>query len=73
MPTYKNEDVEIKYINNMCKIPFLGLEKHFIELKDRELKDRKFKEFGMVDYIPGRIGKIVGGFKNIKLQVFLKN
>ena len=43
MPTYKNEDVEIKYINNMCKIPFLGLEKHFIELKDRELKDREVK------------------------------
>ena len=45
---YKNENIETKYLNNMRKNPFLKvknsifqLEKHLIELKDRELKDRE--------------------------------
>ena len=47
---YKNENIEGKYLNNMQKNQFLKvknslleLEKDFIELKDRELKDREVK------------------------------
>ena len=45
-----NETIERKYLNNMRKNQFLKvknglleLEKIFIELKDRELKDREAK------------------------------
>ena len=45
-----NETIERKYLNNMRKNQFLKvknglleLEKIFIELKDRELKDRETK------------------------------
>ena len=45
-----NETIERKYLNNMRKNQFLKvknglleLEKNFIELKDRELKDREAK------------------------------
>ena len=47
---YKNENIETKYLNNMQKNRFLKvknsileLEKYFITLKDRELKDIKVK------------------------------
>ena len=47
-PSYKNENIERKYLNNMQKNQFLKvsnslleLEKDFIELKDTELKDRE--------------------------------
>ena len=47
---YKNENIERKYLNNMGKNQFLKvknslleLEKYFIELKDRELKDIEVK------------------------------
>ena len=47
---YKNENIETKYFNNMRKNQFLKgkngilrLEKYFIELKDRELRDREVK------------------------------
>ena len=47
---YKNENIERKYLNSMQKDQFLKvnnslleLEKYFIELKDRELKDREVK------------------------------
>ena len=46
-PNYKNENIETKYLNNMRKNQFLKLKssllelkKDFIELKDREWKDR---------------------------------
>ena len=46
----KTENIEIKYLNNirkkqllMVRNSFLELEKDFIELKDRELKDRRSK------------------------------
>ena len=49
-PSYKNENIERKYLNNMQKKQFLKLKngllelgKDFIELKDRELKDREVK------------------------------
>ena len=45
---YKNIYIETKYLNNMRKNQFLKaknnlleLDKYFIELKDRESKDRK--------------------------------
>ena len=45
-----NENIERKYLNNMRKNQFLKvknglleLEKNFIELKDKELKDREAK------------------------------
>ena len=45
---YKNENIERKYLKNMRKNQFLKvknshleLEKDFIELKDRQLKDRE--------------------------------
>ena len=45
-----NENIERKYLNNMRKNQFLKvknglleLEKDFIELKDKELKDREAK------------------------------
>ena len=44
---YKNKNIEKKYLNNLrknqflkVKISLLKLEKDFIELKVRELKDR---------------------------------
>ena len=46
---YKNENTEIKYLNNVCENRFLKLKnnlldlKDFIELKDRESKDREVK------------------------------
>ena len=47
---YKNENIERKYFKNMRKNQFLKvknshleLEKDFIELKDRQLKDREVK------------------------------
>ena len=47
---YKNENIETRYLNNMRKSQFwkvknsrLELEKDFIELKDRELKQRELK------------------------------
>ena len=50
MQITKNENIEIKYIKNMQKSQFLKvknsvleLEKDFIELKDRELRDRELK------------------------------
>ena len=50
MQIIKNENIEIKYIKNMQKSQFLKvknsvleLEKDFIELKDRELRDRELK------------------------------
>ena len=49
-PSYKNENFERKYLNNMRKNQFwkvnnsfLELDKDFIELKDKELKDREVK------------------------------
>ena len=49
-PNYKNKDIERKYLNNTWKNQFLKiknspleLEKQFIELKDRELKERGVK------------------------------
>ena len=49
-PSYKSENVEEKYLNNMWKNQFLKvknsileLEKDFTELKDRVLKDREVK------------------------------
>ena len=45
---YKQKNIDIKYLNNIWKNQFLKLknnlldsEKDFIELKDRELKDRE--------------------------------
>ena len=47
---YKNENIEKKYLNNPQKSKFLKvnnslleLEKDFIELKEREVKDREIK------------------------------
>ena len=47
---YKSENTERKYLKNMRKNQFLKvknslleLEKYFIELKDRELKDKEVK------------------------------
>ena len=49
-PNYKNENTERKYLNEMRKNPFskvknslLEYGKDFIDLKDKELKDRKVK------------------------------
>ena len=49
-PNYKNKNIEKKYLNNMQKSQFLKvknnlveLEKRFIGLIDRELKDREVK------------------------------
>ena len=49
-PSYKNENIERKYLNKMPEKQFLKvnnslleLEKGFIELKDRESKDREVK------------------------------
>ena len=45
---YKEKNIDMKYLNNIWKNQFLKLknnlldsEKDFIELKDRELKDRE--------------------------------
>ena len=47
-PNYNNENVKIKYFNNMRKNQFLifknsvlELRKYFIVLKDKELNDRE--------------------------------
>ena len=47
-PSYKNKNIERKYLNNMEKNQFLKiknslleLEKYFTEMKDKELKDRE--------------------------------
>ena len=47
-PNYNNENVKIKYLNNMRKNQFLifknsvlKLGKYFIVLKDKELNDRE--------------------------------
>ena len=49
-PNYKNEKIEIKYLNDMrrnqclkVKDSLLELKRYFIESKDRELKDRDLK------------------------------
>ena len=49
-PSYKDENIERKYLTNMQKNQFLmvktsplELEKDFIESKERELKDREVK------------------------------
>ena len=49
-PSYKNENIERNYLNKMPEKQFLKvnnslleLEKGFIELKDRESKDREVK------------------------------
>ena len=49
-PSFKNENIERKSLNNMSKNQFLKvknsileLEKDFIELKNRELEDREVK------------------------------
>ena len=49
-PNYKNEKIERKYLNDMrrnqclkVKDSLLELKRHFIESKDRELKDRDLK------------------------------
>ena len=49
-PNFKNENIEIKYLNNMRKNQFLkvknsllGLEKDSIELKKRQLKYRELE------------------------------
>ena len=49
-PSFKNENIERKSLNNMAKNQFLKvknsileLEKDFIELKNRELEDREVK------------------------------
>ena len=49
-PDYKNENIEMKYLNEIRENQFLKvknslleLEKGFIELKDKELKDREVK------------------------------
>ena len=50
MQIIKNENIEIKYIKNMQKSQFLKvkisdleLEKDFVELKDKEIRDRELK------------------------------
>ena len=50
-PNNKNENTEIKYLNNIQKNQFLKvknslleLEKDFIEFKDSELKDGEVKK-----------------------------
>ena len=46
---YKKKNIEVGHLNNMQKILFLELEKDFIQLKERELKNRKIKiKLGMV-------------------------
>ena len=49
-PDYKNENIELKYLTEIRENQFLKvknslleLEKGFIELKDKELKDREVK------------------------------
>ena len=49
-PSYKNKNIESKYLNNVrnnqflkVKNSLLELEKYNIELKDRELKDREVR------------------------------
>ena len=49
-PSYKNQNIETKYLKNMQKNQFLKvnnslveLDKDFIELKDRKSKDREVK------------------------------
>ena len=49
-PSYKNKNIERKYLNDMRKNQFfmvanslLELEKDFIKLKNRKLKDGKLK------------------------------
>ena len=49
-PNYKNENTERKYLNEMRKNPFSKVKnslseykKDFIDLKGKELKDRKVK------------------------------
>ena len=49
-PSYKNENIKRKYLNNMWKNRFLKvknslleLENDFVELEDREVKDREVK------------------------------
>ena len=46
---YKKKSIEVRHLNNMQKILFLELEKDFIQLKERELKNRQIKiKLGMV-------------------------
>ena len=55
-PSYKNENIERKYLNNMGKNQFLQvnnslleLEKDFIELKDRKFKQSEVKIKGEIE------------------------
>ena len=55
-PNYKNKNIEEKYLNNMQKNQFLNvknslleLEKDFIELKDRVLKNSDVKIKGEIE------------------------
>ena len=55
-PNYKNKNIEEKYLNNMQKNQFLNvknslleLEKDFIELKDRVLKNTDVKIKGEIE------------------------
>ena len=55
-PNYKNKNIEEKYLNNMQKNQFLNvknslleLEKDFIELKDRVLKNTNVKIKGEIE------------------------
>ena len=55
-PSYKNENIERKYLNNMGKNQFLQvnnslleLEKDFIELKDRKFKYSEVKIKGVIE------------------------
>ena len=55
-PSYKNENIERKYLNNMGKNQFLQvnnslleLEKDFIELKDRKFKQSEVKMKGEIE------------------------
>ena len=40
---HKSENIERKYLNKMRKNSLLELEKDFIDLQNKELKDRKGK------------------------------
>ena len=41
--SYKNKNIERKYLKNMQKNSLLELEKDFIKSTDKELKDREVK------------------------------
>ena len=59
----KNQFLKVK--NSLLK-----LEKDFMELKYRKLKDRRKIEDSLIDYIPESIRKSVGGFKDKTVSFF---